>query len=145
MQGLDRIFATTEEGIPWKVQSETVFDGGVSEQNWIGLWQKYFNQNLMEAFKSFIYIGYCGRIKDAISVRKYKVRDLLTTSQRKVFNCYLIGHRQCGKSSFLDQFVRSPQAGLEYREGGKERSVINEVLDSHGTPIYLILTEIPES
>jgi hypothetical protein len=40
---MDKIFATTVDGIPWKVKAETVYDSGVSFDNWIGLWQKYFN------------------------------------------------------------------------------------------------------
>ena len=36
-------------------------------------------------------------MKDAILVKKFKLRDLLKTSQRKVFHCYVIGHQSCGK------------------------------------------------
>jgi hypothetical protein len=43
--GMEKIFATTVDGVPWKVKSETVYEQntGVSYDNWIGLWQKYFN------------------------------------------------------------------------------------------------------
>ena len=77
---MDRIFATTEKGIPWEVRLETVYDDGVTFDNWIGLWQKYFSLQTREAFKSLIYIGYCGYLKDAIIIKKYKIRDLLKPS-----------------------------------------------------------------
>lgn len=41
--GMERIFATTEGGIPWKVRQETQYEGGVTYENWLGLWYKYFS------------------------------------------------------------------------------------------------------
>ena len=64
--GLERIFATTEKGIPWKVKAETQYDNGISFEIWIALWQKFFSLNPKEAFKNLVYIGYCARFKDAI-------------------------------------------------------------------------------
>jgi hypothetical protein len=90
--GLDKIFATTEIGIPWRVKSETVYENGITYDIWIALWQKFFSQNPKEAFKNLVYIGYCGRFKDAITIYKYKIKDLLKISKRKVFNCYVVGH-----------------------------------------------------
>ena len=80
IRGMEKIFATTEKGIPWKVHLETQYDNGVTYDIWIGLWQKLFSLNTKEAFKNLVYIGYCGRMKDAISVKKFKLRDLLKTS-----------------------------------------------------------------
>lgn len=47
---------------------------------WIGLWQKYFYLQTREAFKSLVLIGYCGKMRDAITLKKYKARDLLRIS-----------------------------------------------------------------
>lgn len=99
--GMEKIFATTEKGIPWKVNLETQYDNGVSFDIWIGLWQKEFSFSPKGAFKNLVYIGYCGRMKDAIQIKKFKLRDLLKTSQRKVFNCYVIGHQSCGKVTII--------------------------------------------
>ena len=74
---LDRIFATTENGIPWKVKLETVYENGITYDIWIGLWQKFFSQNTLEAFKYLTYIGYCGRFIDTVTIFKNKKRDLL--------------------------------------------------------------------
>jgi hypothetical protein len=35
---MEKIFATTEKGIPWKVNLETQYDNGVTFDIWIGLW-----------------------------------------------------------------------------------------------------------
>ena len=65
LAAIEKIFATTEQGVcPWDILKETVFEsrvgnfgaepadvaadrnyenaGGVTIENWIGLWNKYF-------------------------------------------------------------------------------------------------------
>jgi len=63
---LERIFATTKKGIPWKVSLETQYENGVSFDIWIGLWQMAFAVKPKEAFKNLVYIGYCGKMKEAV-------------------------------------------------------------------------------
>lgn len=63
---MEKVFFTIAKGIPWKVSLETQYDNGVTFDIWIGLWQKFFSLNTKEAFKYFVYIGYCGRMKDAV-------------------------------------------------------------------------------
>ena len=89
---MEKIFATTEKGVPWRVKQETMYDNGITYEIWLALWQKFFSLNPKDAFKNLVYIGYCGTFKDAIQIIKYKPRDLLKTSTRKVFNCFIIGH-----------------------------------------------------
>jgi hypothetical protein len=86
------IFATTDKGIPWNVKLETVYDNGITIENWHGLWLKYFYTSLKEAFKSLVYTGYCGNFNEAVLVRKYKIGDLLKNTSKNVFNIYVIGH-----------------------------------------------------
>jgi hypothetical protein len=38
IEGMAKIFATTEKGIPWNVKEEVPYDNGVIFENWIGLW-----------------------------------------------------------------------------------------------------------
>jgi len=36
---MDKIFATTERGTPWKIKLETQMESnGVTKENWIALW-----------------------------------------------------------------------------------------------------------
>jgi hypothetical protein len=74
---MERIFATTEKGVPWRVKFETVYENGITYDIWLALWQKFFSLNPKEAFKNLVYIGYCGRFRDAVQLFKYKTRDLL--------------------------------------------------------------------
>lgn len=41
--GMEKIFATTETGLPWKVKQETHYNNGVSFETWIALWQKFMS------------------------------------------------------------------------------------------------------
>ena len=41
--GMDKIFATTEKGIPWRVKMETFYENGVTYDLWLALWQKSFS------------------------------------------------------------------------------------------------------
>ncbi len=72
MQGLDRIFATCENGIPWKVKGETKYDNGITLEGWLGLWVKAFTLNPKEGFKYLVQLGYCGRMKDAVDLIQFK-------------------------------------------------------------------------
>ena len=81
MQAIDRVFAPTETGkCPWDVVNETVYENprarqgiddsfpdekektgeGITLENWVGLWIKYFNIDAMTAFRDLVLIGYCG-------------------------------------------------------------------------------------
>jgi hypothetical protein len=64
---------------------------GITRDNWIALWQKFFSLNPREAFKNLVYIGYQDRFRDAVQVFKYKESDVLKVSKRKVFNCFIVG------------------------------------------------------
>ena len=72
---IDKIFATTEQGVcPWDTLKETAYETneaavdrnnyeaqqGISIENWIGLWNKYFHKDPKIAFRDLVYIGFCG-------------------------------------------------------------------------------------
>jgi hypothetical protein len=99
--GLEKIFATLEKGIPWKVKSHTLFDQGITFDNWLGLWHKYFSESPREAFTSLVYVGYGGKLRNVVNVIKYKETDKLKVSKQTVFNCYVISHRNTVCFSFL--------------------------------------------
>ena len=66
--------------------------GGLTLDSWIGLWQKYFALAPREAFRELLYIGYCGKMKDAVTLYKYKLTDALKISKRKVLHAFVIGN-----------------------------------------------------
>lgn len=124
----ERVFATTEQGAcPWDILSETVFENkragnldhveaggdrntegssGINIDNWIGLWIKYFHKDAKAAFRDLVYIGFCGKLADAIHPINARPRDVFgVPSIRKTFSCLVVGASGSGKSSFMDAFV----------------------------------------
>lgn len=58
------------------------------------------------AFRDLVYIGFCGKMEDAIHPIKARPRDIFgVPSTRKTFNCLVVGASSSGKSAFLDAFV----------------------------------------
>jgi hypothetical protein len=87
------VFSTTERGIPWRVSQEAELEaGGLTIESWIGLWQKYFALAPRDAFRELLYIGYCGKMKDAVTLFKYKLTDALKVSKRRVLHVFVIGN-----------------------------------------------------
>jgi len=120
--GMDRIFATKEEGIPWRVRMETVYDSGVTFDGWLALWQKYLSHRPREAYESLLYIGYCGKMRDAVTVYPYKLTDALKQSKRRrVFNIYLVGLH--GTEAIMGAFVRNQGEARDFM--GPRPSVVN--------------------
>jgi hypothetical protein len=120
--GMDRIFATKEEGIPWRVRMETVYDSGVTFDGWLALWQKYLSHRPREAYESLLYIGYCGKMRDAVTVYPYKLTDALKQAKRRrVFNIYLIGLH--GTEAIMGAFVRNQGEARDFV--GPRPSVVN--------------------
>ena len=110
-QAIEKVFATcsTQDGLPFDAKRETRYDGGVSYELWIGLWQKAFCENPRRAFKFLVYTGFIGgQMKDVINPIEIRTRDIIgqgNQHRRFVFNCYIIGHSNAGKSAFLDAII----------------------------------------
>lgn len=89
---IDRVFVPTEIGkCPWDVVNETCYDNakrqgfaedkeksgeGISLENWIGLWIKYFNNDATIAFRDLVLIGYTGQMREAIHLVNFKPKDI---------------------------------------------------------------------
>ena len=134
----ERVFATTELGAcPWDILSETVYENrragnmdhaeavdrnheassGISIENWIGLWIKYFQRDPKVAFRDLVYIGFCGKLEDAIHPIKSRPRDIFgVPAVRKSFNCLVVGAQGSGKSCFMDAFVGAQSHSEERKE-----------------------------
>ena len=112
---LDRIFLPTESGkCPWDVETETVYERvdkgakGITMETWVGLWIKYFNTDTMMAFRDLVLIGYCGQMRDAINLVKFRPKDVHGVSKsRKVFNCLVISADQEMTSRFMNAFIQA--------------------------------------
>lgn len=60
--GIEKVFATCSpsEGLPFDARKETQYEGGVTLELWIALWQKSFIENPKQAYKFMVYTGYIG-------------------------------------------------------------------------------------
>lgn len=162
LEAIDRIFLPTESGrCPWEVNRETVYDRaqnfdpsqtgeGITLETWVGLWIKYVNIDTLEAFRDLVLIGYCGQLKDAIHLVKFKPKDVHSVPKtRKSFNCLVIAPNADLSSRFMDTFIQA-----EAREESKQenldqpRSVVRTIKEKNPNDKdkfvlkYLMLTEV---
>ena len=161
-QALDRIFLPTETGkCPWDASSETIYENpnklkfdsedkekvgeGITLESWVGLWIKYFNQDAMAAFRDLVLIGYCGQMRDAIHLVKFKPKDVNGVPKtRKSFNCLVVSQAQDLSSRFMDAFIHSDGRAIDPEIS---RAVVRTIKDKHPTEKdkftvkYLILSE----
>lgn len=121
--GIDRIFASTDSGkCPWDPAYETVYDNpkkfdavdkekpgeGITSESWVGLWIKYFNVDTTAAFRDLVSIGYCGQLKDAIVLHKFRPKDIKGVNKnRNSFNCLVVSSLPDLTHRFMDAFVKS--------------------------------------
>ena len=94
---------TNNEQISGRFQES---QGGISLENWIGLWLKHFNLDPKLAFRDLVYVGFCGSMKEAIEPIFARPRHINGIPQsRKTFNCFVVGGSGSGKSTFLNSFI----------------------------------------
>lgn len=109
--GIDKVFGTclASDGLPFDAKVETQFGTGLTLELWIGLWQKVFFEKPKVAFKFLVYTGFIGgQLNDVIQPIMIKTRDILGLGQqhkRFVFNCFVVGHSQSGKTAWLEHII----------------------------------------
>lgn len=67
-----------------------------------------FFKDYRAAYKLLVYIGFMGSLKDAVEIRRSKLRELAGTVYRNVFQCFVVGALRTGKSCLLDSFIGHP-------------------------------------
>lgn len=58
---------------------------GISLESWLGLWLKFFLKDPKLAFKNLVYIGYCGKLKDVLVIKRSSPRDVRSLAHRQHF------------------------------------------------------------
>ncbi|GKF71962.1 mitochondrial Rho GTPase 1-like protein [Tanacetum coccineum] len=100
--------------------------------------------NPVLSVENLVYIGYAGDPSSAVRVtRKRRVDRKKQHSDQNVFQCFVFGPKEAGKSSLLDSFVGRPFYE-DYTPTTEERYTVNMVDQPGGTKKTLILREIPE-
>ncbi|XP_076911550.1 mitochondrial Rho GTPase 1-like [Bidens hawaiensis] len=145
---LDDLFSTAPENpwneAPYANAAEKNALGGLSLNGFLSEWALMTVLDPILAVENLIYIGYAGDPASAVRVtRQRRVNRKKRTSDRNVFQCFVFGPKEAGKSSFLHSFVRRPFSEV-YTPTTGDRYAVNIVDQPDGTKKTLILREIPE-
>ncbi|CAN7045497.1 unnamed protein product [Brassica rapa subsp. trilocularis] len=146
-QEIEDLFSTAPES-PWKDApydgaAEKTALGGLSADAFLSLWSL---MTLLEPAKSveyLIYIGFPGDPSSAIRLtRRRRLDRKKQQCERKVFQCFVFGPNNAGKSALLNCFL-----GRSYENQGSttdERYAVNMVDDSGSAKKTLVMREIPD-
>ncbi|KAK9062265.1 hypothetical protein SSX86_019451 [Deinandra increscens subsp. villosa] len=145
---LEDLFSTAPESpwneAPYANAAEKNALGGLSLDGFLSEWAFMTVIDPVLSVENLIYIGYAGDPSSAVRVtRKRRVDRKKQSSDRNVFQCYVFGPKEAGKSSLLHSFV-GRQFSEAYTPTTEERYTVNTVDQPDGTKKTLILREIPE-
>ncbi|XP_058002799.1 mitochondrial Rho GTPase 1 isoform X2 [Hevea brasiliensis] len=144
---LEDIFSTAPESpwdeAPYKDAAEKTALGGLSVNAFLSEWALMTLLDPSRAVENLIYIGYPGDPSAAVRItRRRRLDRKKQQTERNVFQCFVLGPKNAGKSALLNSFVGRPFAddSLTTEEG----YAVNVVDLPGGIKKTLILKEIPE-
>lgn len=145
---LEDVFSTAPES-PW---SEPPFEdaaekndlGGISLDGFLSEWALMTLLDPVRSVENLIYIGYAGDPSSAIRVtRRRRLDRKKQQSDRNVFQCFVFGPKEAGKSALLHSLIGRPFSDV-YVSTTDERYAVNVVDQPGQTKKTLALREIPE-
>ncbi|GFP86209.1 mitochondrial rho GTPase 1 [Phtheirospermum japonicum] len=145
---LDDLFSTAPENpfneAPYVEAAEKTALGGLSLDGFISLWALMTLLDPIRSVESLIYIGYGGDPSTAIRVTRRKRLDRKKQqSERTVYQCFVFGPKESGKSALLNSFIGRPFPE-DYVATIGDRYAVNVVDQPSGLKKTLVLREIPE-
>ncbi|KAJ7972803.1 Mitochondrial Rho GTPase [Quillaja saponaria] len=144
---LDELFFTAPESpwseVPYKDASETMVMGNISLNGFLSQWALMTLLDPLRSLAYLTYIGYSGDSAAAVRcTRKRSIDRKKQKTERNVFQCFVFGPKNAGKSALLDSLLKRPFSN-NYKPTTMERFAVN-VVEIGGTRKTLILREIPE-
>ncbi|XP_050223859.1 mitochondrial Rho GTPase 1-like [Mercurialis annua] len=146
---LEDIFSTAPESpwdeTPYKDAAEKTALGGLSVNAFLSEWALMTLLDSSRAVENLIYIGYPGDPSAAVRItRRRRLDRKKQQSERNVFQCFVFGPKNAGKSSLLNSFIgrpfsEAPSSNIE------DFYAVNVVDLPGGIKKTLILREIPEN
>ncbi|KAK9086717.1 hypothetical protein Syun_029111 [Stephania yunnanensis] len=144
---LDELFSTAPD-IPWNeapyVDAAEKTLGGLSLHAFLSKWAL---MTLLEPAKSLAYLTYIGYMVDPASAlrttRRRRLDRKKQQSERNVFQCFVFGPKNAGKTALLNSFIGRPFIETSNLETN-ERFAVNVVDQLGGEKKTLVLREIPE-
>ncbi|KAF3436305.1 hypothetical protein FNV43_RR23397 [Rhamnella rubrinervis] len=146
---LEKLFSTAPES-PW---SEAPYDtaaertglGYLSLNGFLSEWALMTRLDPSRSLANLIYIGYSGDPASALRVtRRRSVDRKKQRTERNVFQCFVFGPKNSGKSSLLSSLIGRPFSKSHNTSTTGERFSVNVVNQIGGNKKTLILREIPE-
>ncbi|XP_060219130.1 mitochondrial Rho GTPase 1-like [Lycium barbarum] len=144
---LDDLFSTAPENpwseAPYKDAAEKDALGGLSVDGFLSEWALMTLLDPIYSVENLIYIGYAGEPSSAIRVtRRRRLDRKKQQSDRNVYQCFVFGPKEAGKSAILNSFIGRPFPE-EYESTTADQYAVN-VVDVEGAKKSLVLREIPE-
>ncbi|KAM7478030.1 hypothetical protein LguiA_026243 [Lonicera macranthoides] len=145
---LEDLFSTAPES-PWSEapyvdSAEKTALGGLSLDGFLSEWALMTLLDPIRSIENLIYIGFTGNPSSAIRItRRRRLNCKKRQSDRNVFQCFVFGPKEAGKSALLNSFIERPFSDI-YISTTKENYAVNVVDQTKGTKKTLILREIPE-
>ncbi|KAJ0955455.1 putative small GTPase, EF-hand domain, EF-hand domain pair [Helianthus annuus] len=145
---LDELFSTAPESpwdeAPYKNSVERTEFGDLRLSGFLAQWDLMTLLDPLKSLAYLIYLGYTNDPTTALRVTRKRTLDAKKQqSDRHVFQCFVFGPKNAGKSSLLSSFVGRPFQNTHGFTGNQSYTV-NAVDQLRGTKKTLILHEIQE-
>ncbi|KAM7469313.1 hypothetical protein LguiA_007496 [Lonicera macranthoides] len=145
---LEDLFSTAPESpwsdAPYEDAAEKNALGGLSLDGFLSEWALMTLLDPIRSVENLIYLGYTSDPSSAIRVtRRRRLDRKKQQSDRNVFQCFVFGPKEAGKSALLNSFIGRPFIDA-YVSTTDERYAVNIVDQPGGTKKTLALREIPE-
>lgn len=145
---LDDLFSTAPESpwsdSPYKDAAEKNVLGGLSLDGFLSEWVLMTLLDPASSLANLIYIGYTGDPSSAFQItRRRRLDRKRQQSQRNVFQCFVFGSRNAGKSALLNSLIGRPFSE-KYTPTTSERFAVNVVKLPGGIKKTLVMREVPE-
>ncbi|KAG5514439.1 hypothetical protein RHGRI_035752 [Rhododendron griersonianum] len=145
---LEDLFSTAPESpwdeAPYKEAAERTLLGGISLNSFLSQWAFMTLRDPARSLANLIYIGYSCDPASALRVTSRRLADRKKQqTDRNVFQCFVFGPKNAGKSALLKSFLGRPISD-SYTSTTEDHYAVNDVDQLVGTKKTLILREIPE-
>ncbi|PPS04724.1 hypothetical protein GOBAR_AA15914 [Gossypium barbadense] len=129
---------------PYKDAAEKTALGGLSLDAFLSEWALMTLLDPARSLENLIYIGYPGDSSSAIRItRRRRLDRKKQQSERNVFQCFVFGPANAGKSALMNSFLGRPYLD-SYSPTADEQYAVNVVELPGGIKKTLVLREIPE-
>ncbi|KAE9611490.1 hypothetical protein Lal_00011837 [Lupinus albus] len=145
---VDRLFNTAPESpwndAPYKDAAEKTDMGYIPLNGFLSQWALMTLLDPPHSLANLVYIGYSGNPASALRVtQKRSVDRKKQKTERNVFQCYVFGSKNAGKSALLHSLLGRPFSS-NYTPTKVEQYAANVIELIGGSKKTLILREIPE-